>query len=183
VKDLSDIALLNLLKELDDRAAFNELYVRYWKVIFDIGSKKLRDNEMAEDLVHDLFVDLWNKRQQIVVQTSFVGYLYSMLNNRLIDEHRKVTYHRRVQSEIQHIAIDQDNGLFDSLASRDLEEHLMTEVENLPTGMKQIFLMSRQDYLSNSEIAEKLSISPQTVKNQISSAIKRLRIKELNLSK
>ena len=181
LNDLSDIALMNLLKDGDDRNAFNELYVRYWKVIYDIGFKKLHNTSLAEDLVHDLFVDIWNKRQEITIHSTFIGYLHTMLTNRLIDQSRKEAFHLRVHQEIRESAAVNENQFFDALASDDIQKLLMAEVENLPPDMKRIFLLSRQEHLSTVEIAQRLSLSPQTVKNQISNAIRRLRLKELHL--
>ncbi|WP_026628948.1 RNA polymerase sigma factor [Dyadobacter alkalitolerans] len=172
---------MNLLKDGDDRNAFNELYVRYWKVIYDIGFKKLHNASLAEDLVHDLFVDIWNKRQQVHIHSTFIGYMHAMLTNRLIDQSRKDAYRLRVQQDILENTAVNENQFFDIVASDDIEKQLMAEVENLPADMKTIFLLSRREHLSTIEIAQKLSLSPQTVKNQISNAIRRLRLKELHL--
>lgn len=172
---------MNLLKDGDDRNAFNELYVRYWKVIYDIGFKKLHHAPQAEDLVHDLFVEIWNKRQEITIQSTFIGYLHTMLKNRLIDQSRKNAFQLRVQQDMLDSTAMTENQFFDIVASDDIEKQLMAEVENLPPDMKKIFLLSRQEHLSTIEIAQKLSLSPQTVKNQISNAIRRLRLKELHL--
>ncbi|MCF0050567.1 sigma-70 family RNA polymerase sigma factor [Dyadobacter chenwenxiniae] len=172
---------MNLLKDGDDRNAFNELYVRYWKVIYDIGFKKLHNASLAEDLVHDLFVDIWNKRQEITIHSTFIGYLHTMLTNRLIDQNRKEVFRLRVQQSLLDRTAASENQFFDAVACNDIEKQLMAEVENLPADMRKIFLLSRQEHLSTSEIAQKLSLSPQTVKNQISNAIRRLRLKELHL--
>ncbi|MCF2499200.1 RNA polymerase sigma factor [Dyadobacter chenhuakuii] len=172
---------MNLLKDGDDRNAFNELYVRYWKVIYDIGFKKLHNAPLAEDLVHDLFVDIWNKRQEITIHSTFIGYFHTMLKNRLIDQSRKNAFQLQVQQDILERTLANENQFFDAVASDDIEKQLMAEVENLPSDMKKIFLLSRQEHLSTIEIAQKLSLSPQTVKNQISNAIRRLRLKELHL--
>lgn len=167
------------MKEDDDRAAFNVLYSRYWKVIYQIGFKKLGDEDLAEDLVHDLFVDIWVKRAELDIHTTFVGYLHGMLTHRLIDVHRKNIFRQKVHEEIRSSQTVQDET-YDSLVYSDLEQHLMAEVNNLPSSMRQIFLLSRQEELSPKEIADKLSLSVQTVKNQISSAVKRLRTKGLD---
>jgi len=171
---------MTLLKENDDRNAFNELYLRYWKVIYDIGLKKLRDTAQAQDLVHDLFVDIWNKRRDIVIHTTFIGYFHTMLTHRLIDHDRKEAFRLRVQQDISQNTLVHENQFFDTLATADIEKLLMAEVENLPADMRKIFLLSRCEHLSTLEIAKLLSLSPQTVKNQISNAIRRLRRKELH---
>ena len=86
-----------------------------------------------------------------------------------------------VHHQIRESAAVNENQFFDALASDDIQKLLMAEVENLPPDMKRIFLLSRQEHLSTTEIAQRLSLSPQTVKNQISNAIRRLRLKELHL--
>ena len=177
MKQLSDIALAELLKAQDDREAFNELYSRYWKAIYDISCKKLQDTDMAKDIVHDLFVDIWNKRQTIAIQTTFAGYLYTMLNNRLIDVLRKQAFHQRVEQQIGWESEPFEDVLLENINYRELETRLWAEVQNMPASMREIFLLSRHDELSPQEIADQLSLSPQTVKNQISNALKRLRSK------
>lgn len=173
--ELDDIALLDLIKESDHMAAFRELYDRHWETVYDIACKKLPQEEAARDLVHDLFVDLWTKRHRITISASFTGYLYSMLQNRFIDARRKEASHRKLEEEIRTGRKNSGDDLFEVVASKDMEHQLLLEVENMPAAMRRIFLLSRKEHLSTHEIANRLSISNQTVKNQISKALSRLR--------
>ncbi len=168
------------MKEDNNQSAFNELYGRYWKVIYQVGLKNLEDEDLAEDLVHDIFVDLWIRRADLEIHTTFAGYIHTCLKNRLVDEYRKDSYRRKVHAEIRRNSSDGSDQLFEDFACADLEQRLMLEVDRFPSGMRQIFLLSRQEQLSPSEIAEKLSLSVQTVKNQIGGAVKRLRMKGLH---
>ncbi|WP_165796011.1 RNA polymerase sigma factor [Siphonobacter curvatus] len=181
MKAFSDLVLVNQLKAEDDRAAFNELYLRYWKVIYDIAAKKLQDPDLAKDVVHDLFVELWYKRHTLVIHTTFAGYLYTMLNHRFIDLQRRKAVHTRAQNELLKTHETASESVHDSFIYTELETRLMHRIEHLPPAMRQIFLLSRQEQLSPQEIAERLSLSTQTVKNQIQNAL--LRLKEFQLEK
>jgi RNA polymerase sigma-70 factor (family 1) len=180
LKQLSDIVLIDLLREQDDRSAFNELYARYWKAIYDISCKKLRDSDTAKDIVHDLFVDIWNKRGTIHITTSFAGYLFTMLSNRITDIQRKRAYQNRVEKQLMAEDEPFEDVVIQNITYHELETRLWAEVQNMPDGMRRVFLLSRNEQLSPQEIADRLSISLQTVKNQISSALKRLRTKEFH---
>lgn len=181
LKQLSDIALLDRLKVHDDRVAFDELYLRYWDAVYTIAVRKLEDHEQAKDLVHDVFVDIWYRRHTLDIHTSFAGYLYTTLSNRFIDIVRRRAVHTRMQEALLREQEQTSESAYDVIAYQELESRLMTEIDNLPAAMRQIFLLSRNEQLSAQEIADQLSLSPQTVKNQIHNALERLRAKELHL--
>lgn len=176
MKSLTDPALLALLKQ-DNDEAFNEIYARYWDVVYAIACKKLNNREEAKDVVHDLFMLIWIKRHSLKITTTFIGYIYVILKNKLTDLNRRQTLKIRHDVELVKTREETGHSLFEQFASKDTAQHLQLEIQNMPAGMRKVFLMSREDDLSVNEIAGKLSISSQTVKNQITSALKRLKSK------
>ncbi|ETZ23281.1 RNA polymerase sigma-70 factor [Pedobacter sp. V48] len=176
MKGLTDLALLDLLKD-DSDDAFNEIYARYWDLVYAVACKKLNDREEAKDVVHDLFMLIWVKRHSINITTTFVGYIYVILKNKLTDLNRRQTLRIKHDDEAIKTHSFADNDVFDQLVSKDMAQQLQLEIQDMPSGMRKVFLMSREEQLSVNEIAGKLSISSQTVKNQITSALKRLRSK------
>lgn len=176
MKGLTDLALLDLLKE-DSDDAFNEIYARYWELVYAVACKKLNDREEAKDIVHDLFMLIWVKRHSISITTTFIGYIYVILKNKLTDLNRRQTLRVKHEEEAVKTHSFADNDVFEQLVSKDMAQHLQLEIQDMPVGMRKVFLMSREEQLSVNEIAGKLSISSQTVKNQITSALKRLRSK------
>ncbi|MNY09301.1 RNA polymerase sigma factor [compost metagenome] len=100
-----------------------------------------------------------------------------ILKNKLTDLNRRQTLKIRHDVEVVRTREETGHSLFEQFASKDTAQHLQLEIQNMPAGMRKVFLMSREDDLSVNEIAGKLSISSQTVKNQITSALKRLKSK------
>ncbi|GAA4304777.1 RNA polymerase sigma-70 factor [Compostibacter hankyongensis] len=182
MKLLPDIVLLHQLKHRNSRAAFEELYQRYWQMIYDIACQKLRDKEAAKDVVQDIFVMLWSRRHELTIRANFSGYLYTVLKNKFIDMERKQAVQRKVQAELLHTTGSfADDPVSDYLDGRELERHLHFRIQRMPEGMREVFLLSRQQQLSHQEIADHLSISVKTVKKQISNALKRLQLREYPL--
>ncbi|WP_316792422.1 RNA polymerase sigma factor [Pedobacter frigoris] len=179
LKELTDLALLSLLKE-DNNDAFNEIYARYWDVVYAVACKKLLDKEEAKDVVHDMFLLIWLKRNSIQITTTFAGYIYVILKNKLTDLSRRRILQLKHSNETIKSESGTEENVFERYASKDMVSQLQLEIENMPVGMRKVFLMSREEQLSVNEIANKLSISSQTVKNQITSALKRLREKYPN---
>jgi len=155
--------------------AFNELYERYWEVAYDIAYKQMHDEDDAKDIVHDVFIHIWTKQGKLSIDKSFIAYLYTCLKNRIIDKARKDTLKIKQLEILRHTLSEEDNSTMEKVLSKELEDQIELKVNSLPGKMKEIYRLSREEDLSIDEIAEKLSISSQTVKNQISSALKRLR--------
>jgi len=174
VKKISDIELVRLLRA-GNRAAFDELYERYWEVAYDIACKQLHDEDDAKDIVHDVFIHIWTKQGQLTIDKSFIAYLYTCLKNRIIDQVRKQNFRLKQLEILRHTLSEEDNSTMEHLISKELGGQIELKVNSLPEKMKEVYRLSREEELSIDEIAEKLSLSPQTVKNQISSALKRLR--------
>ncbi|UKJ07516.1 RNA polymerase sigma factor [Solitalea lacus] len=171
-----DIELLSMLQN-NNMEALNELYNRYWEVLFDIACKKLNDREDAKDIVHDLFLQLWNTRTSLYIYKSFSGFLFTALKNKIIDKQRSVTRRTKKDNEIVQMQPGACNGTYEEVCYNELNGIIRFEIDQLPEKMREIYQLSREENLSIDEIANRLSLSNQTVKNQISKALKRLREK------
>lgn len=173
---LSDTELIELLK-LDNQQAFSELYNRHKSVLHLHAYKKLGDLEAAKDLVQELFIYLWNKRNSLADIQNPSGYLHIMLRNRVLDviAHNKVEskYINSLQSFISEANYTTDRQI------REKEFGLFIEkiINELPLKMREVFLMSRNMGKSHKQIAEELGISESTVKNHVKAALKVLRSK------
>ncbi|GHE29819.1 RNA polymerase sigma factor [Sphingobacterium griseoflavum] len=163
-----------------DYQAFNAIYDRYWNILLAIALKKVGDKELAMDIVQDLFIDIWQKRHSIQVQTSLRSYLTSAL-------YFKVFMHFRRQG-VQQKHIDQYHLLLETqecgehFTSARYEESYETllhaiqqSVHDMPQRMKEVFQLKYYRSLNNQEIAENLGLSTQTVKNQLSKGLQQIR--------
>ncbi|AFD08452.1 RNA polymerase sigma-70 factor, Bacteroides expansion family 1 [Solitalea canadensis DSM 3403] len=158
-------------------AAFDELYSRYWEMLFDIACKKLHDKDDAKDIVHDLFLQLWNNRASLHVYKSFSGFLFISLKNKIIDKQRLVVSRQKKNTEIGQKQSEVYDAVNEQLNYNELNTFLNQQIDLLPEKMREIYLLSREEGLSINQIADRLLLSPQTVKNQISNALKFLRKK------
>jgi len=174
--NLSDQELVSLLKG-GDRLAFTQIYARYKYLLYAHAFKRLRNEEEAEDLIHDLFTTLWNRRETFELKSHLQGYLYTAVRNRIF----KLLAHKDIESEyissFQQVS-EQVSNITDYL----VRENQMTamiekEIAALPSKMREIFELSRKQNLSHKEIAEQLGISEQTVSKQVTNALKILKNK------
>jgi RNA polymerase sigma-70 factor (family 1) len=171
---LSDQELVTLFKD-GDQLAYTEIYHRFKGVLHLHAYKKLGSFEEAKDTVQELFVQLWNTREQIPVAANLSGYLYQALRNRVFN----IIAHKKVESRyMDSIATFFNEGyaITDHLVrEKQLSDKIESEINNLPAKMREVFILSRKQHLSHKQIAEKLGISESTVKNQIKNALKILR--------
>ncbi|TKC04322.1 RNA polymerase sigma-70 factor [Pedobacter frigoris] len=172
----TDHQLLELLKG-QSRAAFTEIYNRYWAVLASFATKLLEDEDEAVDIVQDVFTNIWNASETLDITSSIKSYLYVSVRNRIISKirHSKVKgFYLDSLSEIY------EKGEFvtdEQVRFRELSQQVEMEVSKLPTKMREVFELSRKQGMSHSQIAQELGIADDTVKKQIHKAIKVLRMK------
>lgn len=170
----SDEQLLILLKE-GDITAFNTIYDRYARPLYLYILSKTDRGETSKDLLQDLFTSLWEKRFQLTIQQSLRSYLYQSVRHKIIDLYRKdVTYRKYLQQLIEHFDA-QPHNISETYDYKAKATEVFEAINRLPAKMKEIFMLSRFENLSIEQIATRLHLSQQTVKNQISKALKILR--------
>jgi len=128
-------------------------------------------------LVQDIFIYLWDKRQTINFTSSISSYLYSAIRYKFFDLVDK----QKVRADyVQAFQLFLDKGEFltdNYITEKELSATIEKEIANLSAKMREVFLLSRKENLSNKEIAERLNISEKTVKNQLSTALKTLKVR------
>jgi RNA polymerase sigma-70 factor (family 1) len=177
----TDDELLKLMTQ-DHREAFNEIYERYSVKLYLTAFKRLRSEDDAKDMVQDLFLSLWLKRQSITIKTSLSAYLYTAVKHKVINYAESNIVRGNYLNSLNKTLIEYDNSTHDTIVSRDLEQHIDFGIDRLSPKMKMVFELSRRENLSVNEIADRLQLSEQTVKNQISKALKILRVHVSDIS-
>ncbi|WP_256003399.1 MULTISPECIES: RNA polymerase sigma factor [Pedobacter] len=169
-----DQDLLQMLRE-GNRDAFTEIYNRYMELLYLHARKRLKDEDEAEDLIHDLFITIWEKRSELNFGGALSAYLYRAVKNKVINalahRHIKTNYLDSLQQYIDAGDFNTD----EAMRAKELAEQIEKEVSRMPRKMQEIFLLSRNANLSHKEIAEQLGISDKTVKKQVGNAIKILK--------
>lgn len=172
----NDKNIIRRIKEGSD-SAFIELYEKYWDKLYYTCYKRISSKEETEDILQELFVELWNRREKLEIRTTVAAYLFTALKYkifRLIDSKNvRNKYLVRVENEE---LLGSDKTTEKKLLFDELYSLIEQNIEKLPKRCKLIFKLSRQENLSASEISEKLNLSQNTVQNQITSAKKILKM-------
>ncbi|MGA9291221.1 MAG: RNA polymerase sigma-70 factor [Ignavibacteriaceae bacterium] len=162
--------------KIDDRASLEQIYKQYWSKLYIYAFNVLHEKEICEDIIQEIFVGLWMKRNDIQI-SNLDSYLYQSVKYQIFNHFRRSKYKRqlmeRFNEESRKYKIDE------TYEKKELKVHIKDAISKLPEQRRLIFQMSRYEGLSNKEISENLNISLQTVKNQISASLKFIR-KSLN---
>jgi RNA polymerase sigma-70 factor (ECF subfamily) len=159
----------------DDEHAFAMLFDRYWVRLYKTAFRYLKDRENSEEAVHDVFLNIWNRRYQLEIE-SIPNFLLSAVRyqvyNRMRASKPPVTL---VLNDLEMGYLPDYNQSDHRIQNQELLLELSHYLEKLPKRCQEIFYLSRMDNLSNQEIAGRLGISKRTVENQITMALKHLR--------
>jgi RNA polymerase sigma-70 factor (family 1) len=173
-QSLHDHQLIDLLKE-DDEAAFTEIYSRYAENLTGFASSKLYCLADASDIIHDLFVTLWEERRTLMVHRKLESYLFTLVRYRVVDKIRKNITKEGYAGMISMLSQSYGPEVEGQIAAKELQQQVNSKLEELSPRVKEVYKLSREQHLSIKEIAEKLEVSEQTVKNQLTAALKHLR--------
>lgn len=176
LKSLSDPDLQSLLIK-GNAQAFEELYNRYHDLLYGYIFNKLKDTEETQDIVHDVLIKIWHKREQLENVKSLKSYLFTAVRNRAFDFFAKKKLNDKYLISLEE-AIEKYNPSADYLVrEKELENYIKSQIDQLAPKMKEVFKLSRYNYMSNGEIAELMGISKNTVETQIKRALKVLKYK------
>ncbi|HMR19181.1 MAG TPA: RNA polymerase sigma-70 factor [Sphingobacterium sp.] len=165
-----------LLKVADgNEKAFFGLYDFYWEKLYSVVIAIVKNHNDAEDVVQDVFISLWQNRGALVNIRELKPYLITIARNRAIKVLLKSKQLPASLDSFIHFADSCGYSLDKEYDAKELARIINLQVENLPDKMKEIFVLSRENGLSNKEIADSLNISEHTVKKQINNSIKRIR--------
>ncbi len=168
-----DNELLYLLSQ-NDKAAFTELYNRYWQKLYAIAYNRLKETQTAEDIVHDVMAGLWSSREKINIEL-LENYLATATKYAVLGKLRKKERERQFQNSLHQTPVF-ELQIEEKLHYKKILEVIKTEVELLPERCRLIFKCSREEGKPVKQIARELNISPKTVENQLTKAIKQLRL-------
>lgn len=173
-KKINDNVLIERLKK-DDKKALTELYNAYWKPLFISSYNLLKDKELCEEIIQDIFIDLWSNREKLQIKISLNSYLYACTRYKVFSQFRKnkiirVELFENLNKRFQYATPET------KLMHQELVEQIGAIVETLPQKCKQVYKLSRTEQLSHKEIAERLNISTKTVENHITKALRVLRL-------
>ena len=168
---INDKELLNELGK-GELSAYDSLYVTYSARVREFAFRLTKNMEEAEDITHNIFLKVWEEKEEISKVDSFKSYLFTMTKNLIFNSFKKNNLKLKYKQSVNYF---QNEEMDSRIYANDLDILIALAIEKMPEERKQIFKMSRYEEMSYKEIADKLTISPKTVQYHISHALSDLR--------
>ena len=158
-----------------DEKSFAVLFHCYRNKIYSVAYRLTESTFLAEEVVQDIFLKLWLKRETLTEIKDFENYLFIMARNHVFSALKSSA---RQQSLVDHLIMEtpsSENSTYNKIINQEYEQILQQAVDLLPTQQKQIYLLSKEQELKREEIAKLLHISSETVKTHLSRALRHIR--------
>ena len=154
-------------------AGYEKLFKQYYRSLCAFARNTIKDSDTAEDIVHEVFIKLWEKRETIDPNLSIKSYLFTSVHNRCLNYIRdnKKFVARDEYFENSNLISEESEEVHQS----ELEAKVFNAMEKLPEKCREVFQLCKLEQLKYAEVAEKLGISIKTVENQMGKALKMLR--------
>ena len=167
-----------LLTELKNGSfqAFERLYNMYTGKLYNFIMRISSGNQyMAEEVVQSAFIRVWEVRERVEPESSFISFLCTIAKNLLMNMYQRQTVEYVYNEYLKNTGVDRDSQTEESIDLRFLNEYIDSLAEELPAQRKKIFILSKRQNYTNKEIAEMMGISESTVATQLSLAVKFMR--------
>ncbi|MEJ2901103.1 RNA polymerase sigma factor [Pedobacter panaciterrae] len=169
-----DIELLKKLRE-GDQLAFAQIYNLYRSKIYLYACNLCKSAETAEEVVQEVFIRIWQKKDQINPELNFDAYIRKITLNHVLNHLKKIARDKVLQEEVLNYMDAIRHSTDDSLLEKELLKTYDEAIALLPAQKKLIYQMSRNEEMTHEQIAERLNISKNTVKNHMVVATKFIR--------
>lgn len=169
-----DLILFALIKQ-DDASAFENIYNKYWLTLFNSAYKRLKDRDKCQDLVQNVFTDLWNRRNELEIQ-NLQAYLHVAARFQCL---KTISQNLRQAYFVDAFETDIISSLKadGNLLEQEIKQVITNFIQALPSKRREIFMMHYEQELSTADIAAILDISQKTVQNQLTTASHALRLR------
>ncbi|MBN8824555.1 MULTISPECIES: RNA polymerase sigma-70 factor [unclassified Spirosoma] len=173
-KSLPDEILLVYLRT-GDELAFRAIYQRYWKKLYSIALRKVESVEIVEEIVQDIFLKLWERRDNLRVE-HLEAYLFTAVRYAIINHIKATIIHEKYADYIVDLSSEAVNTTDEQLKLNELMSVVERQLNDLPDKTQQIFRLNRLEHHSIKEISSRLKVPERTVEYHLSQAIKTLRV-------
>ncbi len=171
-KHIDYLAVQNL--KHGDVKAFDELYNKYSQRLYSFSAKYLKSAEEAEEVVQEVFLYIWDKKEGLKPDNSFNAYIFTIAYNIIKKYFIKKSRDNAFKDDLIYTLLKQENNLDQIIDYKFLLEKVELIIDSLPNRRKEIFIKRKYHGLSVKQIADELGISPNTVENQLVSAQKQI---------
>ena len=172
---LYDEATLLLKVANGDEISFRQLFEHYWDNIYGVALAYTKSTVIAEEMVQDVFLKIWLNREKLAMVEKFDGYLFTVARNHIFNELRKKVKEEPFIDSLLNYFQETSGSPEQQLLNKESEQLINMAIKQLPPQQHIIYCLSRQDGLSQDQIATKLQISRHTVKSHMNKALKFIR--------
>ena len=175
---MNDLSSANALRSGDIRF-FEEVYRMYYSSLFNYAFQLIKSKNTAEDIVNDVFLKLWENREQITIETSLKSYLFKSIYHHSINTLKHIQVQEKYKSFFKHhLTLDENDPEYPlvGVIKEEINSIVQRTIDQLPAQCRKIFILSRVEHLEHEEIAQRLNISVHTVREQVRRALGKLRI-------
>jgi RNA polymerase sigma-70 factor (ECF subfamily) len=166
--------LLELIAK-DDTSAFRILYDHYWSKVFALAHRKTGSSPDAEEIVQDIFTDLWQRRSNLLITKGISNYLSIAVKYKVMDWLDKQMVRKKHLANEYALNRTETPSLPDELRIQELKEQIAALTNGLPEKCRLVFQLSRDEGMNHQEIARVLNISTKTVESHLARAIRSFR--------
>lgn len=174
LSSLSDTELFDLLKS-GDHAAFTEIYNRYWDKLYAVAYNRLADELEAEEAVQNIFLSLWKRKETLQLTHSPATYLAVSIKYQIFTRLAQLKREKLRTDQLKLSAVEGRETTAEWLSEKELRFRIEQCISALPEKCRIVFQLSREQNLSNKQIAEELHISEKTVEGHMTKALTTLR--------
>lgn len=166
----TDSVLLELIR-VGDQQAFRALYERYWTPLWSYARHAMANSDDAEDIVQELFTNLWEKRASLQITSSLKAYLFRATLNKVIDRADRSKYQSTYLDDLKRTYDEGIDTVDNQLFERELMCRFESCMQKMPPKMRTIFSLSRMEQMTHQQISDYLEISRDNVNRQIKNAL------------
>lgn len=175
VDELADLKLFRLVAE-GDKDAFHKVFDRYVPYVTAIAKRIIGHGAICEDLVQDIFLKIWEKKEELVHVECPKAWIARVSMHACYNRVKHEMVRAKASSNIRYITSEHANNVEESMQLAETAAYVYKAIEQLPSQTKTIYKLNKEDGMKIGEIAEHLHLSPQTVKNTLSTAVKRVKL-------
>ena len=174
LRTYTDQELISALKKGNEKA-FDELFRRYWDKAFNIAYGKVKSREAAEEIVQEIFMDLWSKRHSIAIN-SFSSFLFASIKYQALNKIRSQLVQQKYWEYYRAFIPQTDNATEKIVEYHDLLNTIDERLDQLPQKTKKVFYMNRLEGKSLKEIAGILKLSEKAIEYHLNRSLKELKV-------
>lgn len=167
---------INLIPQRHE-SAFKEVYFTYSRQLYSVAFQVLKDDVLAQEVVQESFITLWQKFDELNPESNLWSYLYVIARRNCLNKLRAISSSMKYVNEARQILETSTPPVSNRVEKNELQSIINSYISDLPPKQREVFKMSREDGKSHLEIAQELNISPNTVRNHIVEVLRKLKSK------